>query len=111
MNCRIHKLKKKDCGVFGNLADESELNRLLANLSFLSKQGAFVIWTRGHSNGIPHSETVRKSFRKYGFEEVNFKLTTTGDIGVGIHRYLGKSLAAPKEQQLFKFTGIPSKAR
>ena len=99
------------CGVFGNLADEAELNRLLTNLSFLSKQGAFVLWTRGHSNGIPYSETVRKFLRSAGFEEVNFKLTATGDMGVGIHRYSGENVAAPKEQQLFAFSGIPNKAR
>ncbi len=99
------------CGVFGNLADEAELNRLLRNLSFLSKQGAFVLWTRGHSNGIPYSETVRKFLRAAGFEEVNFKLTATGNMGVGIHRYIGENIAAPKEQQLFAFSGIPSKAR
>ena len=99
------------CGVFGNLADEAELNRLLGNLSFLSKQGAFVLWTRGHSNGIPYSETVRKFLRSAGFEEVNFKLTATRDMGVGIHRYKGENVAAPKEQQLFAFSGIPNKAR
>ena len=99
------------CGVFGNLADEAELNRLLDNLSFLSKPGAFVIWTRGHSNGIIYSDNVRKILSTSGFEEVNFKLTATGDMGVGLHRYLGENLAAPKEQKLFVFSGIPSKAR
>jgi hypothetical protein len=58
------------CGIFGNLADEAELSRLLGNLSFLSKQGAFAIWTRGHSNGISYSETVRKFLRSARFEEV-----------------------------------------
>jgi hypothetical protein len=99
------------CGVFGNLADEGELNRLLDNLSFLSKPGAFVIWTRGHSNGIPYSDNVRKILSVSGFEEVNFKLTATGDMGVGLHRYLGQNLPQPKEQQLFGFSGVPSKAR
>ncbi|MCP6762117.1 MAG: class I SAM-dependent methyltransferase family protein [Fischerella sp. CENA71] len=99
------------CGVFGNLANEVELNRLLGNLSFLSKQGAFVIWTRGHSNGIPYSETVRKYLRESGFEEVDFKLTATGNMGVGINRYLGENITAPKEEQLFVFSGIPSQAR
>jgi hypothetical protein len=98
------------CGVFGNLTQE-ELNRLLDNLSFLSKPGAFVIWTRGHSNGIPYSENVRKILRASGFEEVNFQLTATGDMGVGLHRYLGENLPQPKEQQLFVFSGVPSKAR
>ncbi|WP_138498226.1 class I SAM-dependent methyltransferase family protein [Nostoc sp. PA-18-2419] len=98
------------CGVFGNLTD-GELNRLLDNLSFLSKTGAFVIWTRGHSNGIPYSDNVRKILSASGFEEVNFKLTATGDMGVGIHQYRGENLPQPKEQKLFVFSGIPSKAR
>ncbi|MBD2446495.1 class I SAM-dependent methyltransferase family protein [Nostoc sp. FACHB-152] len=99
------------CGVFGNLTDEEELNRLLDNLSFLSKQGAFVIWTRGHSNGIPYSDNVRKILRASEFEEVNFKLTATGDMGVGLNRYIGENLPQPKEQQLFVFSGVPNKAR
>jgi len=99
------------CGVFGNLADEAELKRLLDNLSFLSKQGAFVIWTRGHSNGISYSDNVRKVLQASQFEEVQFKLTATGDMGVGINRYLGENLPAPKEQQLFVFSGVPHKAR
>ncbi|MDM9384010.1 class I SAM-dependent methyltransferase family protein [Chlorogloeopsis sp. ULAP01] len=99
------------CGVFGNLADEAELRRLLENLSFLSKQGTFIIWTRGHSNGIPYSESVRKVLHESGFEEVNFKLTSTGDMGVGIHRYRNENSPAPKEQQLFVFSGIPINAR
>ncbi|MHC5938057.1 MAG: class I SAM-dependent methyltransferase family protein, partial [Nostoc sp.] len=81
------------------------------NLSFLSKPGAFVIWTRGHSSGIPFSDNVQKILSASGFEEVNFKLTATGDMGVGLHLYLGENLTAPKEQQLFVFSGIPSKAR
>ncbi|HLO84354.1 MAG TPA: class I SAM-dependent methyltransferase family protein [Nostocaceae cyanobacterium] len=99
------------CGIFGNLADEKELDRLLGNISFLGKQGAFVLWTRGHSNGIPHSENVRKYLQKFGFAEVEFQLTATGDMGVGIHRYLGENLPAPKEEKLFVFSGIPNKAR
>ncbi|MBW4426500.1 MAG: class I SAM-dependent methyltransferase family protein [Nostoc desertorum CM1-VF14] len=99
------------CGVFGNLAEEAELNRLLDNLSFLSKPGAFIIWTRGHSNGIPYSDNVRKILSASSFEEVNFKLTDTANMGVGLHRYLGENLPKPKEQQLFVFSGIPSKAR
>ncbi|PHJ57717.1 type 12 methyltransferase [Nostoc linckia z18] len=99
------------CGVFGNLPEETELNRLLDNLSFLSKEGAFVIWTRGHSNGIAYSDNVRKTLRVFGFEEVNFKLTATGDMGIGINRYLGKNLTVPKEQQLFVFSGVANKAR
>ncbi|BCL37523.1 class I SAM-dependent methyltransferase family protein [Nostoc sp. MS1] len=99
------------CGVFGNLTDEAQLSRLLDNLRFLSKQGAFVIWTRGHSQGIAHSDTVRRILSASEFAEVNFKLTATGDMGVGIHRYQGENLPQPKEQQLFVFSGVPNRAR
>ncbi len=44
-------------------------------------------------------------------KEVNFKLTATGDMEVGIHRYLGKNLPTPKEEKLFVFSGVPNKAR
>jgi len=99
------------CGVFGNLSDETELKRLIGNLAFLSKKGSFVIWTRGHSNGIPYSETVRKVFHDADFEEISFRLTLTGDMGVGIHRYLGEGLPLPKDQKLFVFSGAPDKSR
>ncbi len=36
------------CGIFGNLENEAELKRLIGNLPFLAKKGAFAIWTRGH---------------------------------------------------------------
>lgn len=97
------------CGIFGNLADEAELKRLIENLSKLAKKGSFAIWTRGHTDGIAHSETVRKVFREAEFEEVNFQLTLTGDMGVGIHRYLGERLPLPQNQQLFVFSGAPDK--
>ncbi len=99
------------CGVLGHVAEKIELNRLINNLSFLSKKGAFFIWTRGHSDSISYSDNVRKILIASGFEEVNFKLTATGDMGVGLHRYLGENLPQPKEQQLFVFSGVPSKAR
>ena len=69
-----------------------------------------VIWTRGHSDGIAHSETVRQLFREAEFEEVNFQLTLTGDMGVGVHRYLGAN-SIPKEEQLFVFSGTADKYR
>ena len=97
------------CGLFGNLADEAELRRLIGNLPFLARKGAFVIWTRGHSNGISYSDTVRQVFRETEFEEVDFQLTPTGDMGVGIHRYLGAGAALPQNQQLFVFSGVPDK--
>ncbi len=97
------------CGIFGNLASEAELKRLIGNLPVLAKKGSFAIWTRGHSDGIAHSETVRKVFREAEFEEVSFKLTQTGDMGVGIHRYSGEGLPLSPNQQLFEFSGVPDK--
>ncbi|MBD2502651.1 class I SAM-dependent methyltransferase family protein [Anabaena azotica] len=99
------------CGVLGHLADDRELKRLIDNLSYLSKTGAFFIWTRGHTNGIPYSDNVRKILFASQFEEVNFQLTATGDMAVGLHQYIGENLPQPKEQQLFVFSGVPSKAR
>jgi len=99
------------CGVLGHLADDRELKRLINNFSYLSKTGAFFIWTRGHSNGIPYSDNVRKILLASAFEEINFQLTATGDMAVGLHRYIGENLPQPQEQQLFVFSGVPSKAR
>ncbi|MDZ4876658.1 MAG: hypothetical protein CLLPBCKN_006093 [Chroococcidiopsis cubana SAG 39.79] len=87
----------------------AELKRLIENLSFLAKTGSFAIWTRGHTDGISHSDIVRQVFRAAEFEEVDFKLTPTGDMGVGIHRYLGEGLPLPQDQQLFVFSGDPNK--
>lgn len=97
------------CGIFGNLENEAELKRLIGNLPFLAKTGAFAIWTRGHSDGIAHSDTVRQVFQQAEFAEVEFRLTLTGDMGVGIHRYLGENATLPKDQQLFVFSGRPDK--
>lgn len=97
------------CGIFGNLANEAELQRLIRNLSYLSKSGTFVLWTRGHLDGVAHSETVRRLFQEAGFEEVDFRLTQTGDMGVGIHRYSGENTPVPSEEQLFEFSGKPDK--
>jgi hypothetical protein len=97
------------CGVFGNLANEAELKRLIGNLPVLAKKGSFAIWTRGQTDGIAHSETVRKIFREAKFEEVNFRLTLTGDMAVGTHRYLGEGLPLPENKQLFDFSGTPDK--
>ncbi|MBH8566413.1 class I SAM-dependent methyltransferase family protein [Nostoc sp. CENA67] len=97
------------CGVLGHVGDEAGLNRLLRNLSFLSKKGSLLIWTRGDTNGIRHSDTVRKLLGEAEFEEVSFKLTATGDMGVGLHRYLGEGSALPENQQLFVFSGDPNR--
>lgn len=99
------------CGVLGNLADDRELQRLIDNLNYLSKPGTFLIWTRGNTNGIPYSDNVRKILFTSAFEEVNFKLTATGEMAVGLHRYNGENLPQPQEQKLFVFSGVPSKAR
>lgn len=98
------------CGIFGNLADEAQLNRLLRNLQFLAKTGAFIIWTRGHRDGIAYSDIVRKNLRETNFEEVDFRLTLTGDMGVGLHRYLGETAPLPRNEQLFVFSGTPDRA-
>jgi hypothetical protein len=98
------------CGIFGNLADEAALQQLIGNLSFLATTGAFVVWTRGHRDGIAYSDIVRDRFQAANFEEVDFQLTATGDMGVGLHRYLGESAPLPVNEQLCVFSGTPDRA-
>lgn len=98
------------CGIFGNLADEAALQRLIGNLKFLAKTGAFVAWTRGHSQGIAYSDIVRQNLQSANFEEVDFRLTATGDMGVGLHRYRGETAPLPVNEHLFVFSGSPDRA-
>lgn len=98
------------CGIFGNLADTAALERLISNLKFLAKTGAYVAWTRGHRDGIAYSDVVRDRFQAANFEEVDFRLTETGDMGVGLHRYLGQSEPLPSHEHLFVFSGTPERA-
>ncbi|MBD2329230.1 class I SAM-dependent methyltransferase family protein [Alkalinema sp. FACHB-956] len=98
------------CGIFGNLADEAALQQLIGNLKFLAKTGALVAWTRGHRDGIAYSDLVRQTFQSAQFEEVDFQLTATGDMGVGLHRYVGTPAPLPANQHLFVFSGSPDRA-
>ncbi|MGE5658494.1 MAG: class I SAM-dependent methyltransferase family protein [Actinomycetota bacterium] len=98
------------CGIFGNLPNEDILRQLIRNLPSFTKTGGFVLWTRGHRDGINHSERVRQIFQENEFAEVDFKLTATGNMGVGRHRFEGQTLSAPLDRQFFVFTGTPDKA-
>jgi len=98
------------CGIFGNLADEAALQRLIGNLKFLAKPGAFVAWTRGHRDGIAYSDIVRQNLQAANFAEVDFRLTATGDMGVGLHRYQGETAPLPANEHLFVFSGTPDRA-
>ena len=92
------------CGVFGNLPP-LEVHRLVRSLCCLCKHGGFVIWTRGLFEAGDDSITiVRELLRESEFEEVSFKTTPNGRMGVGTHRYLGKTLPLPHDQQLFVFS-------
>ena len=92
------------CGVFGNVP-ETELPRLIQSLGFLCKPGGFIVWTRELSENTDHRlSLVRELLRKSAFEEVSFKMTSTGNMGVGTHRYLGQAMALPKNQKLFVFS-------
>jgi hypothetical protein len=98
------------CGIFGNLADEAALQQLIGNLKYLAKTGASVIWTRGHRDGIAYSDLVRQTLQAANFAEVDFHLTATGDMGVGLHHYLGESAPLPANKTLFVFSGTPDRA-
>jgi hypothetical protein len=97
------------CGIFGNLADEAALERLISNLRFLAKTDAYIAWTRGHKDGVAYSEIVRDRFQSANFTEVEFQLTATGDMGVGLHRHLGQPESLPSNERLFAFSGTPDR--
>lgn len=92
------------CGVFGNIPEE-ELPRLMETLAYLCKPEAFLIWTRDLFEDSEHRlAIIRELLQKSGFEEVNFRMTLTGNMGVGTHRYLGQTLPLPKDKELFVFS-------
>lgn len=93
------------CGVFGNVADDTELHRLIYGLRFLCKKEAFLIWTRDlFVDGENRLAQVRELLAESAFEAVSFKMTAVGNMGVGTHRYLGEPLALPDDEQLFVFS-------
>jgi hypothetical protein len=95
------------CGVFGNVP-ETELHHLISSLRFLCKNDGLIIWTRGLAhNGDHRLAIIRELLRESAFDEVSFKMTPVGNMGVGIHRYLGQALALPNDRQLFVFPSIP----
>lgn len=94
-----------NCGVFGNLPDDTERQRLVQSLRFLCKTGGYTIWTRDLAvDGDRNLATIQTLLREAEFEEVSFKMTSVGNMGVGTHRYLGQSLALPNDEQLFVFS-------
>jgi len=91
------------CGVFGNVP-EAELQGLTWSLRFLCRKDGFIIWTRDLiEDGDRRLAVIRELLHESGFEEVSFKMTLAGNMGVGTHRYLGEPLPLPDDQQLFVF--------
>jgi hypothetical protein len=99
-------------GIFGNLPNEEVLQKLIRNLAYFSKTGAFAIWTRGQRDGINHAKRVREIFQENDFSEVDFQFTATDNLqAVGIHRFDGQTIAKPLDEKFFEFTGTPETAR
>ncbi|MEI6329728.1 MAG: class I SAM-dependent methyltransferase family protein [Pseudanabaena sp.] len=97
-------------GIFGNLPNEEVLQKLIRNLAYFAKTGAFAIWTRGHRDGFNYSERVRAIFQENSFSEVDFQFTATGNMAVGRHRFDGQTISEPLDEHFFEFTGTPEKA-
>jgi hypothetical protein len=55
-------------------------------------------------DGDRNLATIQTLLREAEFEEVSFKMTSIGNMGVGTHRYLGQSLDLPQDEQLFVFS-------
>ncbi len=92
------------CGVFGNVP-EAEQQNLTRSLRFLCRKGGFIIWTRDlFEDGDRRLAVIRELLQESCFEEVSFRMTLTGNMGVGTHRYLGEALPLPEDRQLFEFS-------
>ncbi|HEY9892772.1 MAG TPA: class I SAM-dependent methyltransferase [Candidatus Sericytochromatia bacterium] len=92
------------CGVFGNVP-ETELPRLIQSLQYLCRTNGLMIWTRDLvTDGEHRLATIRERLQEAAFEEVSFKMTPTGNMGVGMHRYLGEGLPLPDDEELFLFS-------
>lgn len=92
------------CGVFGNVP-ETEVPRLSGSLSYLCKTNGLVIWTRDLAqDGERRLAMIRECLQESALEEVSFRMTPTGNMGVGRHRYLGETLPLPENQELFIFS-------
>lgn len=91
------------CGVFGNVP-ETELPRLTQSLRYLCKTNGLMIWTRDLvQDGEQNLAMIRECLQKDSFEEVSFRMTPTGNMGVGMHRYVGETLPLP-DGELFVFS-------
>jgi Putative methyltransferase len=89
------------CGVFGNIADE-DIERTIATLPQLCREGAEVIWTRNrrHPDLTP---SVRRWFAAAGFDEVAFESAGPGAFAVGMHRLTRESDPLVPGARLFTF--------
>ena len=89
------------CGVFGNIADE-DIERTIATLPQLCREGAEVIWTRNrrHPDLTP---SVRSWFAAAGFDEVAFESAGPGAFAVGMHRLTRAGDALVPGVRLFTF--------
>jgi len=97
------------CGVFGNISDADIEHTIDALPTYLSA-GALVIWTRGdhETDGktatLSASERVRRTFNRYGYDEVDFTRPDDADFRVGMHRWPGATTETqPTNEPLFRF--------
>ena len=89
------------CGVFGSIADD-DIERTIAALPQLCREGAEVIWTRhrGHPDLTP---SVRRWFAAAGFDELAFTSAGPGSFAVGMHRLAREGDVLVPGVRLFSF--------
>ncbi len=91
------------CGVFGNLTLD-DITHTVAVLPSLAAPGALVIWTR-HRRPPDLTSTVRATFRRCGFVEVEFVAPEPWLFTVGTHRLLRRPDPFQGGSRLFTFVG------
>jgi len=91
------------CGVFGNLTLD-DITRTITMLPSLAAPDAQVIWTR-HRRPPDLTSTVRSTFRRCGFVDVEFVAPEQWLFTVGTNRLLRRPDPLQAGSRLFTFVG------
>ena len=89
------------CGIFGNISDV-DVRRTIEATPQLCTPGAEVVWTR-HRKEPDLTPSIREWFADAGFDEVAFISAGTDVWSVGVHRFVGPTVALMPGQRWFTF--------
>lgn len=89
------------CGIFGNISDD-DVRRTIRAAPQLCAPGGEVVWTR-HRKEPDLTPSIRAWFAEAGFDEVAFTSPDTDVWSVGVHRFVGPTVALLPGRRWFTF--------